>query len=134
MNTNDGRVASDQALAVPATPASGRDASRFDPSREFAAKICRAAHRVAVQEMFRGPIEHGHSWQEHCDNVNLKRRVDDEALGALIEVVLFAKVHGSAIVALRDSDGNPKGGNEVPSRSDDSAGLQASPEQGQPHA
>lgn len=80
-------------------PARSLAASRFDPSR------------MARARLYAASIFRSHDW-----------RVSELIEGRWDHHPMVLKYLS------RDSDGNPKGGNEVPSRSDDSAGREtASP-------
>lgn len=131
MTTDAGRVVPTGLSSDDQAPA-GLGPSGFDPSRvvEFDRLVCVAAMRVAEAKLFEGPVETGRSYDEYRANLATKQRVDDRRLDALISVVLYAKVHGDAIVALRDSDGSGEAGETAGlDPQGDSAGRQASPEQ-----
>lgn len=77
-----------------------------DVDRDFRKKICAAATRIAVAECFNGPVRADNK-DEYLADIAISQRRQDEALAAMIEVVLFAKVHGDDIVASRATSKEP---------------------------
>lgn len=73
----------------------------MDRNREFKGKVCSAAVKIAVAELWSGPPARIDSEEAYLAQMETSERKQSEALDAIIEVILFAKTHGDSIMECR---------------------------------